>query len=229
MPDSQPRARVETSPPLLRSETDTSRADTERAKSETSAGPCGGRAGLARNIFTAIALAIAISAMVWFFARPSGPPASQSVTLTAGASGPAPRVGKEAPDFSGVDLDGNPLELSQLRGHPVWLAFGATWCPPCRAEAPDLEAAYEQYKDSGLIIVAVDVGEDADTIRNYVARTGLTYPFAADSATEIAAQYRVTGLPTHFFVDANGLLRDMRIGSVGKKTIDEKIATILPP
>lgn len=229
MPDSEPLSRSGASPPAPSHAVDAPEPDAEPPTTGASGGLRGGRAGLAGNILAAIIFAVAISALVWFFARPGEAATSQAVTLTAGASGPAPRVGNQAPDFRGVGLDGTPLQLSELRGHPVWLSFGATWCPPCRAEAPDIQAAYEQYKDSGLVILAVDVGEDPGTVRSYVEHTGLTYRFVADQATEIAAQYRIAGLPTHFFIDADGLVRDMRIGSLGRKTIDEKIAIILPP
>jgi peroxiredoxin len=172
---------------------------------------------------------MAVAGLVWYFGQSSEAVTSQSVSLTAAASGPAPRIGRPAPDFHAVALDGSTIDLSQLRGRAVWLTFWATWCPPCRAEAPDIQAAHEQYSGSGLVILAVDVGEDLDTVRRYVERTGLTFTVAGDPSTEIAAMYRVGGLPTHFFIDVDGIVRDIRLGSMGRKTIEQEIAAILPP
>ncbi len=189
------------------------------------------RRGLIQNVGVALVFGIVIAALAWYFGQPSSgsDASSQSVTLTAKVSGPAPRVGKEAPDFRVIGLDGTPHQLSDYRGHPVWLNFWATWCPPCRAEAPDIEAAYEQHADAGLIVLAVDVGEGQATVQDYVRRVGLKYLIGGDQSTEVAAQYHVSGLPTHYFVDANGVIRDMQLGSIGKQNIEKKLASILAP
>lgn len=187
------------------------------------------RRGLLQNVGVSVVFGLVIVAVVWYFGQPSsGDVSSQSVTLTAKVSGPAPRVGVEAPDFRVIGLDGTPHQLSDFRGHPVWLNFWATWCPPCRAESPDIEAAYEQHAESGLIVLAVDVGEGQQTVLDYVQRTGLRYLIAGDQSTEVAAQYHVTGLPTHYFIDANGVIRDLQLGSIGKQNIEKKLASILP-
>lgn len=190
------------------------------------------RRGLVQNVGVAVAFGVVIAALAWYFGQPSsssGDATSQSVTLTAKVSGPAPRVGKEAPDFRVIGLDGTPHQLSDFRGHPVWLNFWATWCPPCRAESPDIEAAYEQHADAGLIVLAVDVGETQTTVQDYVQRVGLRYLIAGDQSTEVAAQYHVSGLPTHYFIDANGVIRDMQLGSIGKQNIEKKLGSILTP
>jgi cytochrome c biogenesis protein CcmG/thiol:disulfide interchange protein DsbE len=184
---------------------------------------------MARNVAASVVFGAAVLGLVWFFTQGSGTAASsQSVTITAKASGPAPRVGKPAPDFRVAGLDGTPIELSALRGHPVWINFWATWCPPCRAESPEIEAASEQYRDQGLVVVAIDVGEDPGTVRDYVQRAGLTYPVGGDPTTDVAATYRVTGLPTHVFVDADGVVRDIRMGRLGKDSIQQELAKVLP-
>jgi peroxiredoxin len=185
--------------------------------------------GLARNVATATLFAVAAGALVWFFAfRGRGVDTSWAVTLAGGASGPAPSVGRPAPDFRAFDLDGAPVQLSALRGHPVWLTFWASWCPPCRAESPDIQAAYQQYRQRGLVIVAVDRGEDPATVRDYAKRAGLGFIFAGDPAAEVAGSYRVTGLPIHFFIDADGVLRDQKLGTLDKKSIQQELARILP-
>ncbi len=183
--------------------------------------------GPIRNIVTTVVVGAMIAGLVWYFDRQGSVITSQSLTLTAQASGPAPRVGKPAPDFRLMGLDGNPIQLSELRGHPVWLSFWATWCPPCRAENPDVQAVYEANRDNGLVVLAVDIGEDPGTVRGYAERTGLGFSIALDQATEVAAMYRIVGIPTHYFIDADGVVRDWRIGSMSRKTMERKVGSIL--
>ncbi len=194
------------------------------------ASPHAARAGgWLRNAISIVVLGVTIGGLVWFLDRNGGAATSQAVGLTAAASGPAPKIGKPAPDFHVVGLDGKVVQLSDFRGHPVWLSFWATWCPPCRAESPDIQAAYEQYSDSGLVVLAIDIGEDRATVGQYVARAGLTFGIALDPTEEVAATYRIAGAPTHYFIDANGILRDSQIGNLGKKTMEKKLATIFSP
>jgi peroxiredoxin len=185
------------------------------------------RFGTIRNIVATIVVGIVIAGLVWFFDRPGGVGGSESVTLTASPSGPAPRVGKEAPDFRVQGLDGQYLQLSDFRGSPVWISFWATWCPPCRAENPDIEAVYQEKRDEGLVILALSIGEDAGTVSDYVERTDVTFTIGLDRGTDVAATYRIVGIPTHYFVDSDGILREWRIGSMSKKTMEKKVDEIL--
>jgi peroxiredoxin len=189
------------------------------------------RGTLLPNTLSALIFAVVAGALVWFFAfkTGNGEATSQAVSLTTAASGPGARVGQPAPDFRAVALDGLPVELRALRGRPVWVAFWATWCPPCRAEAPEIEAAFETYRDQGLVVVAVDVGESFGTVRDYAQRAGLTFTVAGDPNTEVAAAYRVTGLPTHVFIDAEGVVRDIRLGALSTKVVRQELAAILAP
>jgi len=182
----------------------------------------------AGNVLAFLVAAAVIGGLVWFFDRPAGGEQSQSVTLTARPTGPGPRVGKPAPDFQVAGLDGEQLQLSGFRGRPVWINFWATWCPPCRAESPDIQAAHEQYEDAGLVVLAIDIGEDPDTVREYLERAGLTFTVGLDETTEIAALYRIAGIPSHYFIDGDGVLRDWKIGSMGKKEMDRKLKALLP-
>lgn len=137
-----------------------------------------------------------------------------SVTITGTATGEPPTVGKPAPDFAATTVDGNPVRLSDLKGQAVWLTFGASWCQPCRAENPDIQATYEKFKDRGVVVVAVFITEDAATVNDYATRVGLTYPKVADPDTRIASEYRILGIPSHFFIDRSGVLQRIKIGSL---------------
>ena len=157
------------------------------------------RKAMIRNVVTAAILGVAIAGLAWTFGQPGDAETSQAVSLAAKATGPAPRVGELAPDFQVYQLDGTSVHLSDFRGRAVWLNFWATWCPPCRQESPEIEAAYQKYRHAGVVILAIDMGEDPRTIYNYVQRAGLSYTIGVDQGTDIAAMYRVAGLPNHFF------------------------------
>lgn len=149
-----------------------------------------------------------------------------SVTLTGRASGPAPKVGKMAPDFTATTVDGTKVSLSKFRGHPVWVTFGASWCQPCRAENPDIQAAYDKYRTKGVVVLAIFIQEDASAVKEYATRVGLTYPKVADTSTKIASSYRILGIPSHFFIDSTGVLRQLRIGSLDPPAMDKAISEV---
>lgn len=149
-----------------------------------------------------------------------------SVSLTGAASGAGPEVGKPAPDFSAATSDGATFALSQLKGHPVWLTFGASWCQPCRAEAPDIQAAYADFKAKGGEIVQVFLQEDAASVKDYADRVGLTYVKVPDPNTDVATQYRILGIPSHFFIAADGTMHAMKVGSLDPEKIKAALAEI---
>jgi peroxiredoxin len=137
-----------------------------------------------------------------------------SVNLTGTPTGPAPIVGQAAPDFTATTIDGQSLKLSDLRGSPVWLTFGASWCQPCRAENPDIQAAYDAFRDAGLVVVQVYISEDASSVSAYAGRVGLTYRKVADATDVISTNYRILGIPSHFFIDRDGILRQLKVGTM---------------
>jgi peroxiredoxin len=149
-----------------------------------------------------------------------------NVTLTGEATGAAPTIGQPAPDFQASTVDGRSVRLSDFRGQPVWLTFGASWCQPCRAENPDILAVYERSRASGLVVLAIFMSEDAATVRDYADRVGLTYDKIADPATALASQYRILGIPSHFFIDGDGVLREMKIGALDQAGMERAIEGI---
>jgi thiol-disulfide isomerase/thioredoxin len=131
-------------------------------------------------------------------------------------------IGQEAPEFAGVidgrpvgltDLSGNPIRLAGLRGRPVWISFWATWCPPCQAETPVLRDLYTAHKAAGLAMVAISVQETtADDVRAYAQKYGLDYLIGFDATSAIFKTYQAYGLPTHFFLDGDGVIRAIHLG-----------------
>jgi len=170
--------------------------------------------------------AAVILAVSYLANRPAAGGSLTSVVLSGGATGPAPEVGRTAPDFTATTIEGAKVTLSGLRGHPVWLTFGAPWCQPCRAENPDVEAAYEKYRAQGLEVLWIVIQDNRTDIEGYAKRTGLTYPKVDDSTGAIASRYRIDGIPSHFFIDSSGILREIRISSLNPPSMDENLAKI---
>jgi thiol-disulfide isomerase/thioredoxin len=135
------------------------------------------------------------------------------VTIDGQPAGVAPVVDQPAPDFLAAMTDGTEVRLSDLRGKPVWLTFGASWCQPCRAENPDILATANANAD-GVTVVQVYMSEDATTVKDYTDRVGITYITVPDPGERLAALYRILGIPSHFFIDAQGVLRQMKVGSL---------------
>lgn len=132
-------------------------------------------------------------------------------------------AGQRAPDFELAGLDGKPLRLSDLRGRPVLLNFWATWCGPCRQEMPLLQETAERYADRGLAVVGVDVGEGAETVRNYARSLGVEFPILLDSTQDISDRFRVYALPTSFFIDSQGVIDLHFIGPLDAQMIEHRL------
>ncbi len=143
-------------------------------------------------------------------------------------SGPASsdraELDKPAPDFTLKDLDGNSVRLSDFRGKVVFLNFWATWCPPCRAEMPDIEKVHQKYKDQDVVVLGVDLRENASTVRAFVEDGGYTWVFLLDTTGEVGSMYSVSAIPTSYFVDKKGIIRAVTIGGMTAATIEAKLA-----
>lgn len=155
-------------------------------------------------------------------------PSSQSITSDGPEATAAVNVGESAPDFTLVDLDGNQVSLSDFRGKTVFINFWATWCPPCRAEMPEIEAIYQEYKDKGVIVIGVDILESEDVVRRFVEQGGYSWTFVLDISGEVAANYEVAAIPTSFFVDREGIIQAVSIGAMTKRAMENKLAEALP-
>ena len=139
----------------------------------------------------------------------------------------APRSGFLAPDFTLTTLDGNSVRLGDLRGNPVLINFWASWCGPCRAEMPHIQAASEAHADDGLVVLAVNQMESPPPVARFVEEFALTFPVPMDSHGSVSATYRARALPTSFFVDADGVVRDTFTGPMSGGLLESKLKTIL--
>lgn len=180
-----------------------------------------------RTILVMALAGLAIVLIVVAVDGPFGGKGYADVTLTGDVSGPAPRAGMVAPDFGTVTVDGEAVNLADYAGKPVWLTFGASWCVECRAEAPELQATYERYAGRGLVVLGVFIDEDAQSVRDYANRVGLTFTMVADPTTRIASRYRTLGVPTHFFINPDGVIEEVRLGGLPEAAMAELVEGIL--
>ncbi len=112
---------------------------------------------------------------------------------------------REQADFTLAELGGKTWTLKAQRGKVVVLNFWATWCPPCRKEMPDLETLYQQFKDQGLVILAIS-DEDAGKVRLFIAQQKVTYPILLDPGRKVNELFQIEGIPKTFVYDRNGKL-----------------------
>ncbi len=138
-----------------------------------------------------------------------------------------PARGVEAPDFTFVAADGTQHRLRDLHGHPLVLNFWATWCPPCRAEMPALNEAYERYRGKGLIVLAVNEMEGREQVARFRQTMGLTLPIVLDKRGIVGRAYRVSGLPTSIFVDARGMVALRWTGMLTEESLGRGLALIM--
>lgn len=118
-----------------------------------------------------------------------------------------------APDFTLKGEDGKTYRLSDYRGKMVVLNFWATWCPPCRREMPSMERAYRKVKGENIAILAINVGEDENTVFAFTGHYPVTFPLPLDIDGTVIQKYPVIGLPTTFIVDPRGYITHRAVGS----------------
>jgi peroxiredoxin len=178
---------------------------------------------MTQNRWTFLILLVLVlgSAWTWLNRVPAG-------SDTALSSRPAaPVIGYPAPDFTLTTLDGEEFRLSAQRGTPVVLNFWATWCPPCRAELPELRAASARYADQ-IAVVGVNQAAPAATVAATASDLGLTFPIPLDQSGAVSRTYGVRSLPTTFFIDRNGVIRQIQNGPLTEATLAQLLGTVYP-
>ena len=133
-----------------------------------------------------------------------------------------------APDFSLGLFDGGELHLSDLRGRVVLINFWASWCPPCRVEAPDLQALYADYQATGFTLIGVNMLESSQRkALAFIDEFGITYPNGEDREQRLTKLYRVQGPPESFLIDRRGRIRKFYYGSVNYESVSAAIEELL--
>jgi len=119
----------------------------------------------------------------------------------------APKIGARAPVFSLKRVDAlGTLDLTSLRGKPIVLNFWASWCVPCKGEAPMLESAWQQYRKEGVVFLGVDYHDVTSDARTFLSHHGVTYPTVQDGSGKIADSYGVSAVPETYFINRKGRL-----------------------
>ncbi|WP_142504526.1 thiol-disulfide oxidoreductase ResA [Melghirimyces algeriensis] len=113
-------------------------------------------------------------------------------------------VGKTAPEFKLKTLDGETLQLSDLKGKAVLLNFWATWCKPCRDEMPAIQKVYDKHKDKGFAVVGVNIAETKVTVSGFARQLNLNFPIVLDPDRKVTKLYGIGPIPSSIFIDKNG-------------------------
>jgi cytochrome c biogenesis protein CcmG, thiol:disulfide interchange protein DsbE len=127
---------------------------------------------------------------------------------------PVPQAGFAAPAFGLSDLDGQSVQLADLRGKVVILNFWASWCPPCRAEMPAFQTVYVSYRDQGLIVLGINAAnqDTPQAMQAFLESLQPTFPILLDTSGDVNRLYAVEALPTTFFIGRDGTIRDRVAG-----------------
>ena len=151
---------------------------------------------MAKKVIAAIALIVLFTvAMV----HAMGKEEKQSKDQVSGIE-----VGDKAPDFELKLLTGEVVKLSDYKGKKVMLNFWATWCPPCKAEMPDMQKLHEAYKEE-IVILAVNMDVQND-VAGFAKEMGITFPILLDEKNEVNGTYKILTIPTSFFIDEKGVI-----------------------
>lgn len=128
---------------------------------------------------------------------------------------PAPVQARPVPDFNIRLYNGETFTLSEHRGQVVVVNFWASWCPPCRSEAPTLEAVWQTYRERGLVLVGVNVWDSEAAALKFVREFGLTFPTGPDPGN-LGVEFGITGIPETYFIDRRGRLVRRWVGPIGE-------------
>jgi thiol-disulfide isomerase/thioredoxin len=163
-------------------------------------------------------------------AAASGSPGpSQAVEPSGSAEAGLFGVGASAPPLVVPQVGGGTIDLANLKGQPVWVNFMGTYCPPCVDEFPLMNGFAARYAEDGLVVLAIDVREEEGVVAAFAESLGATFPLGLDRDGAAADEWRAAAaLPVHFWVDADGIVRDGALGGIGPDVMARGLQTILP-
>lgn len=134
-----------------------------------------------------------------------------------------PKNGMVAPDFEWLDAGTNqPVRLSSLRGKPVFLNFWGTWCPPCRAEMPEMQAVYNKHRGK-IEMIGISLGprDNESLVQTFIGQYQYTWSFLHDPNSTLGARYQAYSIPISYFVDKDGVIRATHIGAMNAADMEK--------
>ena len=166
-------------------------------------------------------------------ASPSAPGASASPSSSAVPSSGSSlaglfHVGEQAPALSVPQVGGGTIDLTNLRGKPVWVNFMATNCPPCLDEFPLMNGFAARYGDKGMVILAIDVKEEEGPVAAFSDQLSATFPLGLDLDGSAQQRWGALALPVHFWIDKDGIIRDGALGGIGPDIMARGLSAIMP-
>ena len=139
-----------------------------------------------------------------------------------------PAPGNALPKFTLPDLKGDKITVpDDFSGKVIVVRFWVDWCKSCAIEMPMIDAAYNKYKDRGLVVIAVNVGQPKDVAEAFVTKLKLSYPVVLDTDSSIAKKYGVKAVPFTFIVDRKGIIKKRIFGEAGSETMEKIIQDLL--
>ena len=142
-------------------------------------------------------------------------------TVLLPESGPPLQVGDQPYEFALQGVDGQAVTLSQFIGQPILVNFWATWCGPCRIEMPEIQAIWEEHKDDGLVVLALDQSETAEDVQAYFDELGLTFTPLLDEGNDTAKNFGLQGtLPASVFINPDGEVSVIHRGVMTRGQLD---------
>ena len=135
----------------------------------------------------------------------------------------SPLLAKPAAPFTVTLFDGGKVTLNDFRGKAVFLNFWSSWCPPCREEARDLEAAWQRVKGKNMVFLGVAVQDTEKDSRAFLQEFGITYPNGRDESGKIAVDYGTWGIPESFFIDPQGRITYKHVGGIRAALVTAKL------
>ena len=138
---------------------------------------------------------------------------------------PDPSMGKPAPDFALLDLNGKQIQLTELIGKPVMINFWATWCGPCVTEMPYIQEQVDAHPDE-FIFLAINADEPEQIVRDFILKHNFSFTVLLDPDGLVMDRYRITGYPTSFFINAEGNIQAIVIGSLDRIELSSRLHEI---